>query len=178
MTTAFDPTPDDTTDLIEEIIENPERTLDFDDGACYLAAIEREDKWDVWSYCEKPHSLCYEGTFDSLSEARRHAQDRAEEILDDVEEALADAEDTEWEARAATKTKVLTAPYTFSDNTDYRDGIELEDTEDLYKFCRRNRALLRPEEWGNLYWCSLTDDTGTHFWVTESRRGEMRIELG
>ena len=176
MTVAIDPTPEDTTDLIEEILEKPEVVVGHDSEACYLAAIEREDKWDVWSYCEDADSLCYEGTFDSVSEAKDHAQNRADEIRESVEESLADAEDAEWEARATQKTKALTAPFTFSDNTGHPDGIELEDEEDLFAFFRRDRTLIHPEEWGNLYSCWLTDANGTHCWVTRSRRGELRLE--
>lgn len=170
-------TPEDASDLIEKILENPDEVVSYDNGACYLAAIERDDQWDVWSYCEESRSLCHEGTFESCAEARSHARDRGEEILEEVAQVQTETEDAEWEARAATS-GTLVAPFTFQDTTDFQDGVELEDAEDVFAFFRRHQDLLRPEAWGNLYSCSLTDGNGTVCWVSENHRGDMRIEAG
>ncbi len=171
------PTPEDPHDLIEAILENPDEVVAYDGGACYLAAMEREGKWDLWSVCEESRSLFSEGTFESRSRALSHARERGAEILEETTEVQADMEDAEWEARAAT-TEALTAPFTFRDTTDFPDGIELNDPGDVYAFFLRHPHLLRPDEWGNLYSCSLTDDHGTLCWVTENHHGDMRIETG
>ena len=169
------PTSDKSSDLIETILENPDEVFTYDDGACYLAAIEGDGTWDVWSYCEESRSLCHEGSFDTYVEALSHARARGEEILEEIAEAQADLEDAAWEARAAT-TVALTAPFTFTDTTDFQAGVELKDAEAVYAFFRRRKYLLRPEAWGNLYSCGLTDDEGVSCWVTANRRGDLRLE--
>lgn len=172
---AYQPTPEEKIDLIEEVLGNPDEIFSYDDGACYLAAIEREDKWDVWSYCEESVSLCHEGTFDTYSEALCHARERVTEIQEEVADFLACVEDAKWAADEDLNA-VLTPPFTFEDTTDFQHGFELEDAEAVYAFFRRHRGLLCPEEWGNLYFCTLTDRKGTRCWVTQSHRGEMRLE--
>lgn len=120
---------------------------------------------------------CHEGTFGTYSEALSHARERGEEILEEIAQAEADLEDAEWDARATT-TEALTAPFTFTDSTDFQDGVELEDAEGVFAFFRRREYLLRHEEWGNLYSCGLTDDDDTSCWVTVNHRGDMRLEAG
>ena len=168
-------TPEDPSDLIKEILEIPEVAVSYDGGACYLAAIDREGQWDVWSYCEESRSLCREGTFDTCAKALSHARDRGEEILEEFAQVQAEIEEAELEAKEVTS-DALAAPYLFSDNTDFQGGIELEAADGvLAVFCRHPNPL-KLEVMDNLYLGSLTDGYGAWCRVMKTHRGDLHIE--
>ena len=143
---------------------------------CRLAVIPWGGTWDVWSDCaEESQTLHFEGAFLSLVEAEAFARERADAIRDDGAALLAELKADEWDAGSA-KRKGLVGPYEFRDNATYPEGLTFEAEEDVVAFFRRTPSLLRPDEWGNLYWCLLSDGNDERCWVGQGPRGVLRVE--
>lgn len=153
---------------------NPESEACGSRTSCSLGAIKRGGLWEVWSWEEESGSLVYGAAFTDRSVARAKAREWAEQILAAVEDDLADQKSAEEEQRLPSGCG-LTGPFVFSDSNDFEEGWELDDEEEVFAFFRRREYLLRPEEWGNCYSCSLLDDNQRSCWVALNLQGEMRL---
>ena len=130
--------------------------------------------WEVW-YLDEVEGLGFDGAFGSLSEATEHANRCANETQVAGEEWLLAQKEADWEQRKPVPF-TGTGPFTFRDNTDYRNGWELPDENAVLEFFKRNSGLLEPEEDYSIYQCDLVDSEGEHCWVVQSPSGEMFME--
>jgi len=142
----------------------------------YFAVRRRGKYFDVWSCSDCDPGLVWGGAFHTHAEAVIHASAWAENAQEDGDAYLDHLKDEEWEIRKAeASTTKLEGPFTYFDNTDYREGWDLDDADDVFNFCNSSPDFFDPKSWGNLYECYLTDADGTLCWVARSHRGEMFI---
>jgi len=153
--------------IIAELTQNPDETISFYSSQrdedldsrtdCYFAVIRRGAFWDVYSYEQSDDykgGLVFGEAFATRKEALKRAREWAEETGAAAEEALNEEKDAKW-AENPPATSELAGPFHFSDNTDFQDGWELEDEAEVFRFFRRHDYLMNPDEWGNMYSCSL-----------------------
>lgn len=144
---------------------------------CHFGAIRRAGRWEVWSLEVDPEDgdgLIFSAAYLDYETALSAARDWAAATAASAECDLAYQKDAVWEQHPIPATG-LAGPFRFSDNTDFADGWEMEDEEGVFAFFRKHDALFRPEEWGNLYACSLHDHNGILCWVAVNHRDEMRL---
>ncbi len=68
----------------------------------------------------------------------------------------------------------LRAPYTFQDNTDYKQEKILANSAEVIHFFVRG-GLVDKSHWGNAYVAGMEDANGTGCWVVAGPRGGLRV---
>jgi len=146
---------------------------------CYFGVFQRGNRWDVYSYAEGERtrsSLEFAETYSTYDEALARAREWAYATLEQAENDLNDQKDEAW-AQNPDGAAELEGPFFFEDSTDFQQGWELDDEEEVFLFFKKHDYLLSPEEWGNLYSCSLLDANGTSCWVDRNHHGEMKLSV-